>query len=148
MPLKELQKKVYDCQQCRLFHNGHCFSNMIDSRIMVIGQNPGAEEIERGKPFQGVTGRRLFKHLPSAKKYYITNAVKCAGDCSKTNCPWLYEEIEIIKPKHIITLGNIAYSKVKHLLYPIYKMYHPSPSNNTYFEQFKAQAAMWEKHYA
>lgn len=88
--------------------------------IMFIGEAPGKNEDEQGIPFVGAAGKFLAEMLESIglkrEDIYITNVVKYRppenrdplpeeiADCM----PWLHEQIRIIKPKVIVTLGRHA----------------------------------------
>ena len=86
--------------------------------IMLVGEAPGATEDNGGLPFQGRAGQLLNKILDSKgldrSKVYVTNAVKCRPPANATPnktqvkaCnPYLMQEIEAVKPKVIVTLGN------------------------------------------
>lgn len=102
--------------------------------IMIIGEAPGYKEDETGKPFQGKAGKILDQILEECdvnrRNLYISNAVKCRppqnstpkkkeiGACSK----WLMEEIDKVKPKFILLLGNTAATSVLGNTYPKIKM--------------------------
>jgi len=87
---------------------------------MFVGEAPGQEEDEKGEPFVGGSGRILNALLYHAglfrKDVYITNIVKCRPPNNRTPeedeilaCkPFLEEEIEKVKPKTIIALGETA----------------------------------------
>ena len=92
------------------------------SFIMFIGEAPGAEEDIKGEPFVGKAGKYLNELLNMVglkrKQVRITNVVKCRPpnnrdpfDFEIEAClPWLREEIRIVKPKVIVTLGRFAAS--------------------------------------
>lgn len=97
-----------------------------DAEIMFVGEAPGRQEDLKGEPFVGSAGKFLDELLASIglsrDKIYITNVVKSRpvfgpppgrnrapsaeeiGACA----PWLIEQIKIIRPKLIVTLGRIA----------------------------------------
>src|SRR3989304_4490899 len=91
-----------------------------DAEVMFIGEAPGEREDDLRLPFQGRAGERLNLELMKVgldrKKIYITNVVKCHPpdnrDPSKrelTAClAYLEKEIEAVKPKFILLLGNEA----------------------------------------
>jgi len=100
----------------------------VDSIVMMVGEAPGAKEIEQKKPFVGSAGKYLDEFLSTIElerdKLYITNTVKFRPTKegkrpgTKTNrAPskkeieefkiYLFEEVDIIKPKVIVTLGNV-----------------------------------------
>ncbi|MBD3407187.1 MAG: hypothetical protein GF411_13795 [Candidatus Lokiarchaeota archaeon] len=136
----------------------HVFSNMQhDAKFMVVGQNPGFNECVRGVPFIGAAGQNFDDELDanglSRDKLYITNIVKCKTPGNKFDsrhskykqiCSAILKlEIQVIKPKMIITLGSHAFSffapdkrMSNHLgdivwtdWGPIFPIYHPSPMN-------------------
>jgi DNA polymerase len=95
--------------------------------VVFIGEAPGANEAKLGRPFCGIAGANLSKLLSIANlnrdSYYITNAF-AFRPLSKTktaNRPpskqelefgalWLCSELDIIKPKMIVALGDKAHS--------------------------------------
>lgn len=99
----------------------------IDSAIMLIGEAPGSKEVEMKKPFVGQAGKHLDEFIRvlniDRNQLYITNVVKfrptkksqktgglinrppTAGEIEAFK-EYLFEEIDIIKPNIIITLGN------------------------------------------
>ena len=89
-----------------------------ESKIMFIGEGPGEKEDQTGEPFVGRAGRLLTKMINSIgierQDVYITNVVKCRPpqnrnplDIEINRCsPILKQQIEIINPKLIVTLGN------------------------------------------
>jgi len=134
-----------------------------DARIMLVGEAPGAKEIELGKPFVGQAGKNLDEFLEiialDRKDIYITNVVKIRPHKvnektgRKSNRPpnvkeiekysrYLYEEIAIIQPELIVTLGNVPLKTVigkkdviignihgipqKQDDYYIFPLYHPA----------------------
>jgi uracil-DNA glycosylase family 4 len=121
--LDELEKNINTCLKCPL---GHTRLNFVfgvgDSKaeVMLIGEAPGADEDAQGEPFVGKAGQLLNKILTAVnlkrEEVYICNILKCRppnnrdpepsemGSCT----PYLYKQIELIKPKFIICLGRIA----------------------------------------
>lgn len=95
-------------------------------RVMIIGQNPGWNEVKQGQPFGGAAGREfdatIMKHGErygiTRNKFYITNAVKCyiADDGIPMarqlhRCrPLLTMEINTIHPKFVVALGSVAFN--------------------------------------
>ena len=125
------------CKECPLWEEAMsvCLKGRGDpnSGILIIGENPAKEEDNKGLPFVGESGKLLedalvqagFKDIPFGgmgdragrnSGPYITNTVKCIT--SKNRKPtvneinacqkYLKAEIDIIKPKMIIALGNSA----------------------------------------
>ena len=87
---------------------------------MLVGQNPGAEEDETGRPFVGRAGKYLTKVLAEygikREDVFITNTVKHTSPKNRkpypdevAAClPYLMTQISIIKPKIIVLLGSSA----------------------------------------
>lgn len=92
----------------------------LDSRIVFIGEAPGKNEDEQGKPFVGASGKFLNEMLDSVglqrDDIYITNIVKYrppenrdpSNDEKRLFWPYLMRQLEIIDPKVIVTLGRHA----------------------------------------
>ncbi len=126
---QELLNKLYEpyknCILCPLGTLGR--KNVVfgegnpDADLMFIGEAPGRDEDEQGKPFVGMSGQLLNKALEIAginrQDIFITNIVKCRPpnnrlptELESTTCKGilLYNQIRIIKPKIICTLGSHA----------------------------------------
>ncbi len=122
--MKEIQKKVKGCTQCRLHktrQNAVPAEGNFDSGFMIIGQAPGREEDNQGKMFIGPSGKilhQLFEDLGlDLKHFYRTNLLKCFLPKSRkprrdeiNTCTNLYlmQEIWLVNPKVLITLGYHA----------------------------------------
>ena len=121
--LDKLKKKIQLIQNCKLKNNAKnlVFSDgSIHSKIMIIGEGPGANEDIEGKPFVGRAGKLLDKMLASIKldrtKVYISNVVnyrppenrKPTEEEIDRYLPYLKTHIEIINPKILILLGSTA----------------------------------------
>lgn len=90
------------------------------AKIMFIGEAPGRNEAETGRPFCGAAGRILDELLKSIgldrKEVYVTNIVKDRPPENrdpepleiKLYAPFLEEQIEIIKPNVVATLGRFS----------------------------------------
>jgi uracil-DNA glycosylase len=90
----------------------------LNADIVCIGEAPGKKEDETGLPFQGAAGRFLNTMLEASGldrgNVYITNIVKYRPPNNrdpkpaekKTFLPYLLEELTIIQPKVVITLGR------------------------------------------
>jgi len=89
-----------------------------DADIVFIGEAPGKNEDEQGKPFVGAAGKFLDEMLASIqlerKDIYITNIVKYRPpnnrdplpEEKKAFLPYLQAQLEVIQPKVVITLGR------------------------------------------
>jgi DNA polymerase len=120
--LDELYSKISNCLNCSF---GNTRTKLVfgvgnpEADIMVIGEGPGADEDLKGEPFVGRAGQLLTKILEAInlnrEDVYIANIVKCRPPGNKTptesefaGClPYLKKQIEIIKPKFILTLGAV-----------------------------------------
>ena len=155
--LESLKKQALSCHLCDLsksrqkvvFGEGNPHAD-----LLFVGEGPGAAEDSTGKPFVGRSGQLLTKmienvlHL-SRQDVYIANIVKCRPPNNRaptpteahTCQPYLMKQIELIKPKLIVTLGATAYryltgdetgiTKIRGTLhkqngYTIIPTYHPS----------------------
>jgi len=89
--------------------------------VLVVGEGPGAEEDESGRPFVGPAGRLLDKMLASIglsreTNCYIGNIVKCRPprnrdpeSLEREACmPFLRRQIEVLNPRAILCLGRVA----------------------------------------
>ena len=96
----------------------------INSKIMIIGEGPGAQEDLEGKPFVGRAGKLLDKMLNAIqlnrKKVYISNVVNYRPPSNrrpteieiKRYVPYLLTHIDIIKPKILMLLGSTALNAI------------------------------------
>lgn len=90
----------------------------LDAKIVFVGEAPGKKEDESGVPFVGASGKFLNEMLAQAGMergdVYITNVVKYRPPNNrdpkpsekKAFMPYLLRQLEIIKPKVVITLGR------------------------------------------
>ena len=121
--LNNLKKKIQAIKNCDLKKNATNLvfgDGNINSKIMIIGEGPGANEDAEGKPFVGRAGKLLDKMLASIKldrnKVYISNVVnyrppenrKPTDEEIERYLPFLISHIEIINPKIILLLGSTA----------------------------------------
>jgi len=121
--LDKLKKKIQLIKNCKLKKNGTNLvfgDGNINSKIMIIGEGPGANEDIEGKPFVGRAGKLLDKMLAAIKldraKVYISNVVNYRPPENRKPTeieierylPFLKNHIEIINPKILILLGSTA----------------------------------------
>lgn len=90
------------------------------ARVVFIGEGPGKNEDLKGEPFVGAAGQLLNELLAHAglerSQVYIANVVKCRPPGNRdpepveieTCTPFLREQIRIIEPQVLVTLGNFA----------------------------------------
>jgi DNA polymerase len=119
--LNELNKQMSACSKCIL--RSGCTQVVsgegpAKAEIMFIGEGPGKKEDELGRPFVGAAGKFLDEMLGiinlQRDQVYIANVVKCRPPKNRDPLPdeaaacwsWLLEQIKIIRPKLIITLGR------------------------------------------
>ena len=121
--LERLKKSIQSIKNCSLKENA---KNMVfsdgnpRSKIMLIGEAPGANEDEEALPFVGRAGALLDKMLSAInldrKKVYISNIVnyrppdnrRPTDEEVKRYLPFITKHIEIINPKIIVLLGSTA----------------------------------------
>ncbi|RMD50245.1 MAG: uracil-DNA glycosylase [Ignavibacteria bacterium] len=121
--LDELNSKINKCLKCEL---GKTRTNFVfgvgnpNADIMLVGEAPGAEEDKQGIPFVGRAGKLLNDILKAIKfereEVYIANILKCRPPGNRnpspsemeTCIPYLYKQIELVKPKLILCLGLVA----------------------------------------
>ena len=124
--IKELEKQAKECHLCELSKSRHSIvfgDGSLDAKLMIVGDFPSNSDDSSGKIFTGRYGDILDKMLQNVlnlkrEDVYITNILKCRALDTKTpstsythTCfPYLLKEIEIIKPKIILTFGELAYS--------------------------------------
>ncbi len=121
--MEEINRQVHSCRKCRLWQDakhGVPGEGPLNAPVMFVGQNPGADEDEQGRPFVGRAGKYLTKTLAEfgikREDIYITNIVKHTSpqnrkpypDEVEACLPYLIEQIGIIKPKIIVLLGASA----------------------------------------
>ena len=66
MALEDLNSQIYGCKKCRLWQGAkHAVpgEGPLNAKVMLVGQNPGADEDETGRPFVGRAGKFLTKVL-------------------------------------------------------------------------------------
>lgn len=128
MTLDELATEARGCKLCRLattrklavFGEGNP-----KARLMFIGEGPGKDEDASGRPFVGRAGQLLTRIIENGLKLkredvYIANVVKCrptvdglgqrdrppASDEVAACAPYLRQQIALVSPEVIVTLGN------------------------------------------
>lgn len=165
--LTQLQATCLACSMCELglkqavkkneARDPHVLSNMNPTRFMVVGQGPGWNELKKREPFVGEAGanfdEEILKHDISRSDFYICNTIRCfvegnakPSEKQQKRCePFLQMELNLIKPKLVITLGAVAFGRfcpdtefknglkkiTKSSVYgvPVFAIYHPSPLN-------------------
>jgi DNA polymerase len=121
--LTELETTVNACTDCGLHEgrtNGVFGTGSHTTRVMFIGEGPGRDEDQQGKPFVGRSGQLLTKMIAAIDltrdEVYITNIVKCRPPNNRdpqeeeVRCceKYLIQQIELIKPRVICALGRVS----------------------------------------
>lgn len=121
--LIKIADKISRCRKCRLWKSRIKTvpgEGPADSDLFFVGEAPGKEEDESGRPFVGRSGRLLTNMLNKVgidrSKIFITSILKCRPPHNRKprkdeieNCiGYLIEQLEVIKPKVIVLLGLVA----------------------------------------
>lgn len=124
--LQKIAQEVENCQRCPLYkraNRGVPGEGSPDARIMFIGEGPGYWEDQKGIPFCGAAGNLLDKLLQliklDRKEVFIGNVIKHRPPNNRDPLPteieacrsWLDEQIKIIQPEIIVTLGRFSMAK-------------------------------------
>ena len=113
-----------DCSRCKLHTLGR--KQVVfgvgnpNADLMFVGEGPGADEDIQGEPFVGRAGQLLTKIIEAIElrreDVYIANVIKCRPPGNRNpepdeveRCePFLFRQIDIIRPKVIVALGKFA----------------------------------------
>jgi DNA polymerase len=122
--LKAIRQDLGDCTRCKLHTLGrrqivYGVGNP-NADLMFVGEAPGADEDIQGEPFVGRAGQLLTKIIEAIGltrgDVYIANVIKCRPPGNRNpepdeveQCePFLFRQIDTIKPKVIVALGKFA----------------------------------------
>ena len=121
--LDEIRSLIGDCHRCPL---GDTRTTLVFgvgdpcARVVFIGEAPGKNEDLKGEPFVGAAGQLLNELLAEAglerSEVYIANVLKCRPPGNRdpeaseieTCTPFLREQVRVISPTVLVTLGNFA----------------------------------------
>ena len=122
--LAAIRADIGDCTRCKLHTLGRTqivFGvGNTEADLMFVGEAPGADEDEQGIPFIGRAGQLLTKIIEAIgltrEDVYIANVIKCRPPQNRNpepdevaSCePFLFQQIDVIKPKVIVALGKFA----------------------------------------
>ena len=121
--LQVLEREVSGCTKCRLSEgrtNVVFGSGRPDAPIMFVGEAPGFHEDQQGVPFVGAAGKLLGTLLGEVglarDDAFVANVLKCRPpnnrdpqpDEIESCSPHLWQQIDLIQPKVVVTLGNFA----------------------------------------
>lgn len=122
--IDSIARKIAECSRCPLSKTrknvvpGEGVANPL---VLVVGEGPGADEDEQGRPFVGKAGQLLDKMLAAIglsrqKNCFIANIVKCRPPMNRDPQPqesqacrsFLDAQIHVLKPKMILAMGRVA----------------------------------------
>jgi uracil-DNA glycosylase family 4 len=136
--LSAVREEIGDCTRCKLHTLGR--KQIVfgvgnpEADLMFVGEAPGADEDIQGVPFVGRAGQLLTKIIEAIgltrEDVYIANVIKCRPpqnrnpepDEVETCEPFLFQQIDVIKPKVIVALGTFAARTLLRSLDPISRL--------------------------
>jgi len=173
--LEGLKTLIGDCRRCKLWRGR---TNLVfgegspKARLVFVGEGPGHEEDMEGRPFVGEAGKMLTRIIEKAmgikrEEVYICNVVKCRPPNNRdperdeidTCIPFLKEQIRVIRPEVICTLGRIAGSELlgrdlkitrergkwhSYMDIPVMPTYHPAYILRNPSKERQLKGQVWE----
>jgi len=136
--LAAVRADIGDCTRCKLHTMGR--TQIVfgvgnpEADLMFVGEAPGRDEDLQGYPFVGRAGQLLTKIIEAIalkrEDVYIANVIKCRPpenrnpepDEVETCEPFLFRQIDIIKPKVIVALGKFGAQTLLRTLDPISRL--------------------------
>lgn len=136
--LEEFEDEIKDCVKCSELAGKR--TNIVfgygnpGAKVVIVGEAPGAEEDKQGKPFVGRAGKLLTDILKAVNferdEVFICNILKCRPPENRNplpdeilNCePYLFKQLELIKPILILALGTFAAQTLLRSKEPLGKM--------------------------
>ena len=125
--LSELYQQILACTKCEALVENRTHvvpgEGPENADIMFIGEGPGWHEDQQGRPFVGQAGMYLEQLIASINmkrdQVYIANVIKCRAPGNRDPLPieiqncdhWLQAQIELIRPRMIVTLGRYSMAK-------------------------------------
>src|SRR5437660_12362484 len=124
--MTELEAQVRTCQLCRLAKtrtNAVPGEGNPHAEIMFIGEGPGFNEDQQGRPFVGAAGQLLTEMLRGIdmrrEDVFITNVVRCRPPGNRDPLPdelaacnaYTQRQIAVLDPKLIVTLGRYSMAR-------------------------------------
>ena len=124
--LTAIRTDIGDCTRCPLAYAGR--RNIVfgdgnaNARLMFVGEGPGTDEDEQGKPFVGRSGQLLTNMIQAMglqrDEVYIANIVKCRPPANRAPEPeeantctqFLLRQLDAVQPEFIVALGTTAAS--------------------------------------
>ena len=136
--LAAIRTDIGDCMRCKLHTLGR--QQVVfgvgnpSAELMFVGEAPGADEDVQGEPFVGRAGQLLTKIIEAIgmrrEDVYIANLIKCRPPQNRNpepdeveQCePFLFRQIDTIKPKVIVALGKFAAQSLLRTADPITRL--------------------------
>ncbi len=124
--LTDLYSQINNCQDCGLAKTRTRVvpgEGPEKAEILFIGEAPGWNEDQQGRPFVGAAGQFLSQLIRSIglsrEEVYIGNVIKCRPPSNRDPLPneieacskWLDRQIELLAPKLIVTLGRFSLAR-------------------------------------
>jgi len=121
--MADLQLELGECQRCSLCHqrmNIVFGEGNVGTDLVFVGEGPGRDEDQAGRPFVGAAGQLLSKIITAMglrrEDVYICNVVKCRPPDNRVPSPeeqlicgrFLTRQLAIIEPRVVVTLGGTA----------------------------------------
>jgi uracil-DNA glycosylase len=121
--LAEVAASAHDCALCKLSTGRRQVVFGVgnpEADLMFVGEGPGEQEDIQGEPFVGRAGKLLSQLIEgiglTRGDVYIANVVKCRPPGNRDPepdeidacTPWLDRQMELIRPRVVVTLGNFA----------------------------------------
>jgi DNA polymerase len=135
--LERLRHDLGDCHRCKLSQGR---TNIVfgegnpASELMFIGEGPGPDEDEQGRPFVGEAGKLLTSLINKMgferDDVYIANIVKCHPSNNRdpeedevSSClPFIKAQVNIVRPRVIVALGRISAQSLLETKTPISRL--------------------------
>jgi len=155
--LRLLELEVEACRRCRLSETRRRTAfgrGGVPSQLMFLGEAPGAEEDSTGVPFSGPAGQLLDRMVAamglSPDDVYLSNVIKCRPPANRfptsdeviaCRAHW-HEQVSLVAPKVLVTLGGVASKTVLETTKPIaelrgtWRSYNGIPTMATYHPAF------------
>ncbi len=136
--LEEIRGDIGDCVRCKLCRLGR--KQIVfgvgnpDADLMFVGEAPGRDEDIQGIPFVGRAGQKLTQIIEAIglkrEQVYIANVIKCRPPENRNpepdeveQCePFLFRQVDTIKPKVIVALGTFAARSLLKTMDPISRL--------------------------
>ena len=164
MTLADVNKQIKNCRKCSLWQGAkHAVpgEGPFNAKVMLVGQNPGAEEDKTGRPFVGRAGKFLNKVLAKngirREEVFVTNIVKHVSPKNRKPlpdeiaacAPYLEEQSKTVKPKIVVLMGTVAWQAPRVEGVEYVETYHPSAAmrftkmRKRYEEDFSTLKKRW-----